>query len=63
VVVLGVVVGANGNARTVWVVPSLGRDLEESSVQTVNSWKSVSATKDGNPVATVVNVEATFRVY
>jgi len=61
--VLGLVVGANGNARSVWVVRSLGKGLDENAVQTVSSWRFAPATKDGEPVAVLLNVEVSFRLY
>src|SRR5436190_2553112 len=55
-VVLGVVVGADGNARNVWVVRPLGEGLDENAVATVSGWKFAPASKNGAPVAVIVNV-------
>ena len=62
-IVLGVVVGADGNARSVWVVRPLGEGLDENAVATVGAWKFAPARKNGEPVAVIVNVEVTFRLY
>ena len=62
-IVLGAVVGEDGTTRSVWVVRSLGKGLDESAVRAVGTWKFVPALKNGKPVAVLVNVETTYHIY
>jgi TonB family protein len=62
-VLLGVVVGADGQPRDVWVVRALGHGLDLASVNTVKHWRFSPATRNGEPVAIVLNVETSFDIY
>jgi TonB family protein len=58
-IMLGVVIAADGTTRSVWVVQSLGKGLDERAVKAVSTWRFAPAIKDGEPVAVLVNVEST----
>ncbi|MGA3212118.1 MAG: energy transducer TonB [Terriglobales bacterium] len=60
-VVLQAVIGTDGGPCSVSVVRSLGMGLDENAVATVSEWRFQPARKGGQPVATEVNVEVTFR--
>jgi protein TonB len=63
VIVLGVIVGPDGNPQDVWVVKKLGLGLDQKAIDAVRTWKFDPATRDGEPVAVLINVEVTFHVY
>lgn len=60
VCVLGLVVDAEGKPRDIKVVRSTGLGLDKKAVEAVRKWKFEPATKDGVPVAVLINVEVTF---
>ena len=63
VVVLQVVVTAEGRAESISVVRKAGYGLEASAMETVRNWQFRPANgPDGNPVATVVPIEVSFRI-
>jgi TonB family protein len=62
VVVIRMVVGADGLPRDIKVDRSLSPDLDESATDAVRKWKFSPATKDGEPVAVQVNVEVSFHL-
>jgi TonB family protein len=62
-VLLGVIVGADGKLRDVWVARSLGEGLDESSIAAIKKWIFSPATRNGEPVASIVNIETTFDIY
>jgi TonB family protein len=62
-VVLGVVVGLDGGPKSIWVVQGLERGLDLASVEAVKGWKFSPASKNGQAVAVVVNVETSFYIY
>jgi TonB family protein len=62
-VVLQVVVTADGHAENISVVRKAGYGLEQSAIETVRKWQFRPAKgPDGNPVATIVPIEVTFRI-
>jgi TonB family protein len=63
VVVLSLVVDAQGQARNIRVARSLGMGLDEKAIEAVKKWRFAPGTKDGSPVAVQVNVEVNFRFY
>jgi periplasmic protein TonB len=63
VVVLQVVVGADGRPRDVRVARSLGLGLDEKALEAVRQWRFDPGMMNGRPVAVVVNVEVSFRLY
>jgi len=62
-VVLQVVVTADGRAENISVVRKAGYGLEQNAIETVKKWQFRPARgPDGDPVATVVPIEVTFRI-
>jgi protein TonB len=59
-VLIGLVVGSNGEPRDVHVVKSLEKDIDESAVNAVRKWRFEPAKKEGKPVAVRVTVEIRF---
>ena len=62
VVVLKMVVGADGLTRDITVVHSLSPELDGAATVAVKKWKFAPATKDGEPVAVRINVEVSFNL-
>jgi TonB family protein len=62
VVVLQVVVDANGKVMNPRVMKSLGLGLDEKAIGAVRKWKFAPGYKDGKPVAVAVTVEVNFRL-
>jgi protein TonB len=62
-VVLYLVVGIDGRAHEVRIIRSLGMGLDEKALEAIGQWKFEPGRKDGNPVAVLVNVEVSFRLY
>lgn len=60
VCVLGLVVGADGKPRDIRVVRPLAKESDKRAVEIVRKWKFEPATKDGVPVAVLINVEIPF---
>jgi TonB family protein len=63
VVVLSMIVSADGTVRDPQVTQSLDKDLDKKAVECVKKWRYEPATKDGKPVAMRVAVEVDFRLY
>jgi TonB family protein len=64
VVVLEVTVTAGGRATHIAIVKGPGKGLDAKAVQAVSDWKFKPAVgPEGNPVAVVVPIEVTFRLY
>jgi protein TonB len=61
--VLWVVVGADGRPRDIRVARTLGLGLDEKAIEAVKTWRFEPGKKDDKPVATMINVEVTFRLY
>jgi periplasmic protein TonB len=63
VVVLSIIVDAQGNVRDPRVVRRLGLGLDEKAEETVRTWKFKAAQRNGVPVPVRVMVEVTFRLF
>jgi len=63
IVILQAVIDAQGQPRDVRVVRSAGMGLDEKAVEAVRQWRFEPGTKDGRPVAVLVNVQVNFRLY
>ena len=59
---LSLIVGEDGLASSIWVVQPLGYGLDEKAIGAVRQWKFIPATKNGTPVAVMINVEVSFRL-
>jgi TonB family protein len=63
VCVLNLVVGPDGKPRDIRVTHTLGLGLDEKAIEAVQKWKFDPALKDGKPVAVLISVEVSFRLY
>ncbi len=63
IVVLMLVVGADGRPYNIHVRQSLGMGLDEKAIEAVRNWRFRPATLNGQPVATQIAVEVNFRLY
>lgn len=61
--ILWLIVGEDGMARHIRIQRPLGMGLDEEAVRAVTAWKFDPATKDGQPVPVMINVEVNFRLY
>jgi TonB family protein len=57
-------ISANGDLQQIRPLRLLGYGLDEQAFNAIKKWKFKPATReDGTPVATIVPVEVTFRLY
>ena len=63
VVLVAVIVDAQGNPQNPRVVRSLGMGLDEKAIEAVRKYKFKPAMKGKTPVAVMINVEVNFRLY
>jgi TonB family protein len=64
VVLVGLIVDAQGNPQSVHIVRALGMGLDEKAIEAVKKYKFKPAMKEGKPVAVSgVTVEVNFRLY
>lgn len=61
-VMLQVVVDAEGHARDIHVIKSLGMGLDEKAIEAVEKWKFKPGMKGGQAVAVRANIEVNFRL-
>jgi periplasmic protein TonB len=60
-VILEVVINADGSVRVVKVVKGLGMGLDQKAAEAAEKWRFKPAEKDGNPIAITGRVELYFR--
>jgi len=63
IVVLQVMIAADGTVSDVSVTKGLDKGLDDSAVRTVKTWKFLPAMKDGKPVPYKSTVEVNFTLY
>ena len=63
VVVLWLIVNTDGTAHGIRVQRSLGMGLDEQAIAAVQQWKFQPATRNGEPVRVMINVEVNFRLF
>jgi TonB family protein len=63
VVVLSVIVDAQGNPQHVRVIRQLGMGLDEKAVEAVKQYRFKPGLKDGKPVAVEINIEVNFQLF
>jgi len=61
-VVLWLIVNTQGMAEGIRIQKSLDPGLDRSAAEAVSRWKFAPATKDGRPVAVMINVEVNFKL-
>jgi protein TonB len=61
-VTLAVIVDADGHARDIHVVKSLGMGLDEKAIEAVNKWKFKPGMKGGQAVNVRATIEVNFRL-
>jgi len=62
VVLLSIEVSADGLAKNIHVIQSLGLGLDEKAVEAVKKWKFRPGTRNGQPVTVLATVEVRFRL-
>ena len=60
IVIVQLVVDPKGHASSIIVERPLGHGFDEAAVQAVHGWKFAPATREGEPVPVIVNVEVNF---
>lgn len=60
---LELVVDTDGVPYNIRVIHPVGKGLDEKAVETVNSWRFKPATKDGRPVAALINIIINFHLF
>jgi protein TonB len=63
VVIVALIVDAQGNPQNPRVVRALGMGLDEKAIEAVMKWRFHPAIRAGKPVAVPINVEINFRLY
>jgi TonB family protein len=63
VVIVAIIVDAQGNPQNPRIVRALGMGLDEKAIEAVMMWRFHPALKAGKPVAVPINVEINFRLY
>jgi protein TonB len=61
-VMLSIIVDAEGKAREIHVVKSLGMGLDEKAIEAVEKWKFKPGMKGGQPVAVRATIAVNFRL-
>jgi TonB family protein len=62
-VILWLIVDANGHPQNIKVARSLSADFDKSAIECVQKWRFSPAVRDGNPLPVQINVEVNFRLY
>ncbi len=60
--VLRVLIGIDGRTHETQVVRELGLGLDENAIEAISQWQFKPATKDGQPVPVIANIEVNFRL-
>jgi protein TonB len=63
VVLVNLIVDANGRPQNVHTLRGVGMGLDEKAVEAVKQYKFKPATKNGKPVAVELNVEVNFQIF
>ena len=63
IVLLSLVVDAEGNPTQIRVVKPLGMGLDEKAVEKISKWRFIPAKRNGVPVPVRVTLEITFRLF
>jgi TonB family protein len=63
IVMLQLVVDADGLPRNIQISRALGMGLDEKAIETVGTWRFEPARKNGQPVPVLINVEVDFSMH
>jgi len=63
IVIVSAIIGPDGSVQNVRVVRGLEPSLDQSAVDTIQTWRFEPGMKDGKPVPVQVNIETSFRLY
>jgi TonB family protein len=63
VVVLELVVDADGLPRDIRVSQPLSSDFDKAAINAVKTWRFTPASQDSKPIATKIKVEVSFSLY
>jgi TonB family protein len=63
IVLLNLIVDANGAPQVVHVLRGVGNGLDEKAVEAVKQYKFKPAMEDGKPVAVNLNIEVNFKLF
>jgi protein TonB len=63
VVLVGLIVDANGKPQNVHVIRGVGMGLDEKAMEAVRQYRFKPGTENGKPVATFLNVEVNFEIF
>ena len=63
IVVVSIIVDAQGNVHDVQIVKPLGLGLDEKAVETIRTWRFKPALRNNAPVAVRMLVEVSFRLF
>jgi TonB family protein len=63
IVLVGLVVDANGSPQDVHVVRGVGLGLNDKAIEAVKQYKFKPAMEDGKPVAAQINIEVNFKIF
>jgi protein TonB len=61
--ILGLIVDADGHPRDIRITRGIGLGLDEKAIAAVKQWQFQPAMKDGHPVAVLISVEVSFKLY
>ncbi|MGH9641669.1 MAG: energy transducer TonB [Terriglobales bacterium] len=61
-VLLGVVIGSDGNLTDLWVKKGVGLGLDQKALDTVRRWKFQPAVKNGEPIAVYAVIEVAYHL-
>jgi protein TonB len=61
--ILGLIVDADGHPRDIRITRGVGLGLDEKAIAAVKQWQFQPAMKDGHPVAVLISVEVSFKLY
>jgi TonB family protein len=62
-VIVGVIVGADGTISDIWVTKKAGLGLDQETVRAVRTWKFQPAVKAGKPVPVLASIQSQFHLY
>ena len=63
VVLVGLVVGADGLPKNLRILHALGMGLDEKAIEAVKQYRFKPAMKDGKAVPVTIAVEVNFHIY